>query len=173
LSNWNSILSRDNSKILGIINLSNDSFTGDGVFNHDEGLKKLLQSAKQNDINFIDIGCASSKPGFDSVTTEEEIERLNYFINSNQETFTFSIDSFNPIVVQHAVENNFEIINDVSGFLNEEMIQIAVDSKLKIILVHRHPKSESLHQKMIYKDVVKEVKEHLNSKIKSLNKFGS
>ena len=172
MSNWNSILSRDNSKILGIINLSNDAFTGDGVFNHDEGLKKLLQSSKQNDINFIDIGCASSKPGFDSVTTEEEIERLSYFINSNQETFTFSIDSFNPIVVQHAVENNFEIINDVSGFLNEEMIQIAVDSKLKIILVHRHPKSESLHQKMIYKDVVKEVKEHLNSKIKSLISLG-
>ena len=131
-----------------------------------------MQSAKQKDIDFIDIGCASSKPGFDSVTTEEEIERLNYFINSNQETFTFSIDSFNPIVVQHAVENNFEIINDVSGFLNEEMIQIAVDSKLKIILVHRHPKSESLHQKMIYKDVVKEVKEHLNSKIKSLISLG-
>ena len=172
MSNWNSILSRDNSKILGIINLSNDSFTGDGVFNLDEGLKILLQSAKQNDINFIDIGCASSKPRFDSVTTEEEIERLNYFINSNQETFTFSIDSFNPIVVRHAVENNFEIINDVSGFLNEEMIQIAVDSKLKIILVHRHPKSESLHQKMIYKDVVKEVKEHLNSKIKSLISLG-
>ena len=172
MSSWNSILSRDNSKILGIINLSSDSFTGDGVFNHDEGLKKLLQSAKQKDIDFIDIGCASSKPGFDNVTTEEEIERLNYFINSNQETFTFSIDSFNPIVVQHAVENNFEIINDVSGFLNEEMIQIAVDSKLKIILVHRHPKSESLHQKMIYKDVVKEVKEHLNSKIKSLISLG-
>ena len=172
MSSWNSILSRDNSKILGIINLSNDSFTGDGVFNRDVGLKKLLQSAKQKNIDFIDIGCASSKPGFDSVTTEEEIERLNYFINSNQETFTFSIDSFNPIVVQHAVENNFEIINDVSGFMNEEMIQIAVDSKLKIILVHRHPKSESLHQKMIYKDVVKEVKEHLNSKIKSLISLG-
>ena len=172
MSNWNSILSRDNSKILGIINLSNDSFTGDGVFNHDEELNKLLQSAKQKNIDFIDIGCASSKPGFDSVTTEEEIERLNFFMNSNQETFTFSIDSFNPIVVQHAVENNFEIINDVSGFRKEEMIQIAVDSKLKIILVHRHPKSESLHQKMIYKDVVKEVKDHLNSKIKSLISLG-
>ena len=36
--------------MLGIINLSNDSFTGDGVFNHDEGLKKLLQSAKQKNI---------------------------------------------------------------------------------------------------------------------------
>ena len=172
MSNWNHILSTDNSKILGIINLSNDSFTGDGVFNHDEELNKLLQSAKQKNIDFIDIGCASSKPGFDSVTTEEEIERLNFFMNSNQEKFTFSIDSFNPIVVQHAVENNFEIINDVSGFRKEEMIQIAVDSKLKIILVHRHPKSESLHQKMIYKDVVKEVKEHLNSKIKSLISLG-
>ena len=172
MSNWNRALSLDNSKILGIINLSNDSFSGDGVFNKDAKLNKLLKSAKQKNINFIDVGCASTKPGFDSVTTEEEIERLNYFINSNQETFTFSIDSFNPIVVQHAVENNFEIINDVSGFVNEEMIQIAVDSKLKIILVHRHPKSASLHQKMIYKDVVKEVKEHLNSKIKSLISLG-
>ncbi len=149
MSNWNRALSLDNSKILGIINLSNDSFSGDGVFNKDAKLNKLL----------------NSKPGFDSVTTEEEIKRLNYFININQNKFSFSIDSFNPIVTKHAVENNFEIINDVSGFMNEEMIRLAVDSKSKIILVHRHPKSESLHHKMIYKDVVKEVKEHLNSKI--------
>ena len=172
MSNWNRALSLDNSKILGIINLSNDSFTGDGVFNKDAKLNNLLNAAKQKNINFIDVGCAWLSSAASDVYKRQEIERLSYFINSNQETFTFSIDSFNPIVVQHAVENNFEIINDVSGFLNEEMIQIAVDSKLKIILVHRHPKSESLHQKMIYKDVVKEVKEHLNSKIKSLISLG-
>ena len=172
MSNWNRALSLDNSKILGIINLSNDSFSGDGVFNKDAKLNKLLNSAKHKNINFIDVGCASTKPGFDSVTTEEEIKRLNYFININQNKFSFSIDSFNPIVTKHAVENNFEIINDVSGFMKEEMIRLAVDSKSKIILVHRHPKSESLHHKMIYKDVVKEVKEHLNSKIKSLISLG-
>ena len=84
MSNWNRALSLDNSKILGIINLSNDSFSGDGVFNKDAKLNKLLNSAKQKNINFIDVGCASTKPGFDSVTTEEEIKRLNYFIpNSN------------------------------------------------------------------------------------------
>ena len=172
MSNWNRALSLDNSKILGIINLSNDSFSGDGVFNKDAKLNKLLNSAKQKNINFIDVGCASTKPGFDSVTTEEEIKRLNYFKNINQNKFSFSIDSFNPIVTKHAVENNFEIINDVSGFMNEEMIRLAVDSKSKIILVHRHPKSESLHHKMIYKDVVKEVKQHLDSKIKSLISLG-
>ena len=111
MSNWNRALSLDNSKILGIINLSNDSFSGDGVFNKDAKLNNLLNAAKQKNINFIDVGCASTKPGFDSVTTEEEIKRLNYFININQNKFSFSIDSFNPIVVQHAVENNFEIIN--------------------------------------------------------------
>ena len=172
MSNWNHVLSSDNSKTLGVINLSNDSFTGDGVFNQDEKLNKLLQLAKQKNINFIDVGCASTKPGFDNVTTEEEIKRLNYFINANQEEFLFSIDSFNPTVAKHAVENNFEIINDVSGFVKEEMIQLAVESKLKVILVHRHPKSESLHHKMIYKDVVKEVNQHLNSKIKSLISLG-
>ena len=88
-----------------------------------------MNSAKQKNINFIDVGCASTKPGFDSVTTEEEIKRLNYFINLNKNKFSFSIDSFNPIVTKHAVENNFEIINDVSGFMKEEMIRLAVDSK--------------------------------------------
>ena len=111
MSNWNSILSKDNSKILGIINLSNDSFSGDGVFNEDAKLNKLLHSAKQKNINFIDVGCASTKPGFDSVTTEEEIKRLNYFININQNKFSFSIDSFNPIVTKHAVENNLSLIH--------------------------------------------------------------
>ena len=80
MSNWNRALSLDNSKILGIINLSNDSFSGDGVFNKDAKLNKLLNSAKQKNINFIDVGCASTKPGLDSVTTEEEIKRLNYLI---------------------------------------------------------------------------------------------
>tara|TARA_B100000941_G_scaffold18493_1_gene11079 strand:+ start:87 stop:830 length:744 start_codon:yes stop_codon:yes gene_type:complete len=172
LSNWNQVLSSDNSKILGIINLSNDSFTGDGVFDNDEKLNKLLQSAKQKNINFIDVGCASTKPGFVNITTKEEIERLNYFINTNQNKFSFSIDSFNPIVAKHAVENYFEIINDVSGFMDEEMVRIAIESRSKIILVHRHPKSESLHHKMIYKNVVKEVKQHLNLKIKSLLNLG-
>ena len=172
MSNWNQVLSSDNSKILGIINLSNDSFTGDGVFDNDEKLNKLLKSAKQKNINFIDVGCASTKPGFVNITTKEEIERLNYFINTNQNKFSFSIDSFNPIVAKHAVENYFEIINDVSGFMDEEMVRIAIESRSKIILVHRHPKSESLHHKMIYKNVVKEVKEHLNSKIKSLISLG-
>ena len=172
MSNWNQVLSSDNSKILGIINLSNDSFTGDGVFDNDEKLNKLLQSAKQKNINFIDVGCASTKPGFVNITTKEEIERLNYFINTNQNKFSFSIDSFNPIVAKHAVENYFEIINDVSGFMDEEMVRIAIESRSKIILVHRHPKSESLHHKMIYKNVVKEVKQHLNLKIKSLLSLG-
>ncbi len=172
MSNWNQVLSSDNSKILGIINLSNDSFTGDGVFDNDEKLNKLLQSAKQKNINFIDVGCASTKPGFVNITTKEEIERLNYFINTNQNKFSFSIDSFNPIVAKHAVENYFEIINDVSGFMDEEMVRIAIESRSKIILVHRHPKSESLHHKMIYKNVVKEVKQHLNLKIKSLLNLG-
>ena len=75
-------------------------------------------------------------------------------------------------MTKHAIENYFSIINDVSGFMDEEMVRIAIESKSKIILVHRHPKSESLHHKMIYKDIVKEVKQHLNLKIKSLLSLG-
>ena len=168
MSNWNQVLSSDNSKILGIINLSNDSFSGDGVFNNDKKLNKLLQSAKHKNINFIDVGCASTKPGFDNVTTEEEIERLNYFININQDKFSLSIDSFNPSVIRKAIKNGFLIINDVTGFKEDRLIKIAKEEKCGMIVMHKNPNSNYLHEKMHYKNIVEEVNSHLQRQIDNL-----
>ena len=55
---------------------------------------------------------------------------------------------------------NFEIVNDVSGFNDLKMIQLIAEKAPKIILVHRHPNSSDIQEKMNYKDVVKEVRDH-------------
>ena len=170
--NWDNYLDSLETKKIGIINVTNDSFSGDGTYVSREKLLSKFEIAKKRNIKLLDVGCMSTKPKSRTIDTNEESKRLDFFLQNISEYYDYSIDSFNPIVTKHAVENNFEIINDVSGFMKEEMIRLAVDSKSKIILVHRHPKSESLHHKMIYKDVVKEVKEHLNSKIKSLISLG-
>ena len=68
--------------------------------------------------------------------------------------------------------NKFEILNDVSGFKDSEMIELAADKKSKIILVHNHPESHHIHEKMEFKNVVQEVKAHLESKIISLISYG-
>ena len=71
-------------------------------------------------------------------------------------------------IARHALENNFEIVNDVSGFNDLKMIQLIVEKVPKIILVHRHPNSSDIQEKMHYKDVVKEVRDHLEEKIENL-----
>ena len=66
---------RNSENILGIVNLTPDSFSGDGLYKKENELIKLLDFAEKNKINNLDIGCASSKPGYDKVATKEEVIR--------------------------------------------------------------------------------------------------
>ena len=71
----------------------------------------------------------------------------------------------NKVIAKHALDNNFEILNDVSGFKDPGMIELAVEHSSKIILVHSHPESSHIHEKMEFNDVVQEVKAQLERKI--------
>lgn len=168
MSDWNELLDSVNSKVIGIINSSNDSFTGDGIYKNKDNLTRLLASAKNNGIELIDVGCVSTKPNFKDISQEEEFKRLNFFLENYDGDFKLSIDTMNKSVAEYSLDNNFEILNDVSGFRNSEMIELAVDRNAKIILVHNHPESFHIQEKMEFKNVVQEVKAHLESKIVSL-----
>ena len=172
MSDWNNILNSVNNNEIGIINSTNDSFTGDGVFENKSGLKLLLDVAKSKNIKILDVGGVSTKPGFEEVSYEEELERLNFFISNYFGKFRLSIDTMNSEIAKYALENNFEIVNDVSGFKESKMIQLIVEKAPKIILVHNHPNSSHLQEKMKYKDVVKEVRDHLEKKIDILISLG-
>ena len=78
-----------NSKnILGIVNITPDSFSGDGLFKKENKLSKLLDFAERNNISNLDIGCASSKPGYENVSTQEELNRINYFLSNVKDNFS-------------------------------------------------------------------------------------
>ena len=64
MADWYSLLNSVNQKVIGIINSTKDSFTGDGVFENNERLEILLNAAEEKDIKILDIVCVSTKPGF-------------------------------------------------------------------------------------------------------------
>ena len=168
MSDWNELLNSINKKVIGIINSNNDSFSGDGVYKNKDDLTLLLTSAARNDIELIDVGCVSTKPKFKDVNQEEEFNRLNFFLDNYEGNFKLSIDTMNKAIAKHALDNNFEILNDVSGFKDPEMIELAVEKNSKIILVHSHPESSHIQEKMEFKNVVQEVKTHLELKVNYL-----
>ena len=172
MTDWNNLLNSVNQKVIGIINSTKDSFTGDGIFENNQRLGFLLKTAEEKKIKILDVGGVSTKPGFKEVSYEQELKRLNFFISNYFGKFKLSVDTMNYEIARHALENNFEIVNDVSGFNDLKMIQLIIEKAPKIILVHRHPNSSDIQEKMNYKDVVKEVRDHLEEKIDNLISHG-
>ncbi len=92
---------------------------------------------------------------------DEEISRLNFFIENMSDKFYYSIDTLNPLVAERALDSGFLIINDVSGFVDSKMIDLAIKKECGVIVMHRNPGSENIHQKADYEDVVDQVNTHL------------
>ena len=172
MSNWSEALKKDTKNILGIVNITNDSFSNDGLLGHKEQLIKNLNLYNSMNIRFLDIGCVSTKPGYKEVSKTQELQRLQFFTSNYNLNFSLSIDTMNPEVAEVAMNNQFEIINDVSGLLDKNMVDVAVEKQCKVIVVHRHRQSENLHQKLQYKNITYEVREDLINQVDRLIKMG-
>ena len=166
--NWDNYLDSLETKKIGIINVTNDSFSGDGTYVSREKLLSKFEIAKKRNIKLLDVGCMSTKPKFQAIDTNEESKRLDFFLQNISEYYDYSIDSFNPLVIRKAIKNGFLIINDVTGFKEDRLIKIAKEEKCGMIVMHKNPNSNYLHEKMHYKNIVEEVNSHLQRQIDNL-----
>ena len=114
------------SCVMGIVNITDNSFSKDGSLNIDK-IKQKIQSLVNNAIPIIDIGCEATNPDATFLSYQEEIDRLRHIVEFIKEikktTFAtkFSIDTYHPETAEYAIQNNFDIINDVNGFKNQKM----------------------------------------------------
>lgn len=129
------------AKIFGIINITDNSFSGDGSLNLDLIKQKIFEFA-ENKAYGIDVGAQSTAPTSKKISEEEEFSRLKKILPdiakfSKNLNLKLSIDTFYPNIAEFALKNNFDYINDVSGFSNEKMINLLVKYPyVKGILMH-------------------------------------
>ncbi len=132
-------------KIVGILNLTSDSFSGDGVWTIDDdytehALKRIGQLFRDG-ADMIDIGAESTRPNATRLTDTEEWERLQpvlqaIFARYQDSTDRISIDTYHPDTVQRATAMGDFIINDVTGLADPAMRQAVADSGLRVIISH-------------------------------------
>tara|TARA_Y100000385_G_scaffold190697_2_gene197118 strand:- start:4390 stop:5166 length:777 start_codon:yes stop_codon:yes gene_type:complete len=135
------------TKFVAILNLTPDSFSDGGKFNQKEAALEHLKGLLDFGADVIDIGGQSTRPGAPVITADEEWHRLkdilpfliNEIKNFKEKTgkkIEISLDSYHPENISKGLDLGIDIINDVSGFVSEEMQQIAVKSQKKLILMH-------------------------------------
>jgi len=128
--------------IMGIINITNDSFSGDGMLQTDiKKIEKKIKKWIKNAIPIIDIGAQSTRPNAKQITPKEEIKRLTPIFKiiekyKNNYTTKFSIDTYNFETAKIAIDNGFKIINDVSGFHDERMWELIQNNEIETVLMH-------------------------------------
>lgn len=125
------------TRVMGIVNVTPDSFSDGGVYFSPENAIKRAFEIQKLGADIIDIGAQSTRPGFVKISAEEEMDRLYPVFEKlkNQINIPISVDTFYPEVAKTALELGVSIINDVSGF-SEEMFKVASKSNCGIIIMH-------------------------------------
>jgi dihydropteroate synthase len=166
----------DQPIVMGILNLTPDSFfTGSRISNEDETLFRAEQML-QDGASILDIGGQSTRPGSQRVSEKEELERIIPSIKVLHERFPdipISIDTFYARVAERAVEAGAAIINDVSaGSIDGTMLEIVAKLKVPYVLMHMTGDPQTMQNNPTYNNVVTEVFDFLNFRIKKLQDLG-
>ena len=166
----------DQPIVMGILNLTPDSFFDGGKYNNEEEILAQVTNMLNDGATVIDIGGQSTKPGAKIVAEQAELDRVLPIIKllkKNFENITISIDTYYSFVAEKCIEAGAAIINDVSGgSLDNEMFKTAGKLNVPYVLMHIKGTPQNMQQNPTYSNVVEEVKTYFTEKIKLLKENG-
>lgn len=159
-------------KIMGILNLTPDSFSDGGKFNTEKTALEQTYKMLKEGAEIIDIGPQSTRPNAEFLTAEEEIRRLGNVISSIKKEFPnalISLDTFYAETVKFGFNKGIDIINDISGgHYDEKMFDAVAETKLPYILMHVNPSYETMHDKIKFADITLSVNHYFSEKTEEL-----
>lgn len=159
--------------VMGILNVTPDSFSDGGRYaDQDAALAHARAMVKQG-AQIIDVGGESTRPGSDEVACEEELERvLDVVKQLSEEGICVSIDTRHAEVARACVDAGASIINDVSGFRDPAMVEVATSSDVGLVVMHMLGEPKTMQDNPTYDDVVAEVKDYLKAQATMLEDAG-
>ena len=163
-------------KIMGILNVTPDSFFDGGRFVSDENMLFQVENMLQDGATFIDVGGQSSKPNAAIVSVDEELTRVvcavELILKNFPETI-ISIDTFNSKVAQIAVESGAAMINDISaGNLDDKMFETVAKLQVPYIMMHMRGTPQTMSKVTNYDDLVKDILFYFSEKVAKARSFG-
>jgi len=156
------------SLIMGIINVTSDSFSGDGIlanlnFRSKKELEsfvvKMAERLTSDGVDIIDIGAESTRPGAKPVSSKVELERISFCIKTLAKRFRIpiSVDTYKPEVARVALDLGASIINDITGLRNDNMRKVVSKYKAGVIIMHMKGNPRIMQVRPCYKSLIEEI----------------
>jgi len=162
--------------IMGILNLTPDSFYDGGKYNSFKNSLKQIEKMLTEGVDIVDIGAVSTRPYADEVSEEDEIKRLLPLLKEARKKFPeciISVDTFRSNTARQAIEEGADIINDVYGGAYDPAIwDVAAHYKTPYILMHMRGTPASMQKNTSYDNVVNDILYYMSENILKLKAAG-
>ena len=163
-------------QVMGILNLTPDSFFDGGKFTEENTILERVRQLVTDGAKIIDIGGASSRPGATLVTESEEEARIIPAIELITKHFPeliLSVDTWRSTIAEKAIRKGAHLINDISaGQFDNNMFETVARLNVPYIMMHLQGDVTSMHQKFEYSNLIHEVIQYFQEKIVVLRKMG-
>jgi len=164
--------------IMGIVNLTLDSFSGDGLYKlktSDKSILNRIDRMIEDGVDIIDIGGESTRPGAKPISPKEEIKRTVPIIKkiSKRIKVPISIDTYKYEVAREALYAGASMVNDIMGLRGDSsMAKVASKFKTPIVLMHIKGRPRTMQRDPYYKSLITEIINELNKSINKAIEFG-
>lgn len=161
-------------KIMGILNLTPDSFADGGRYHSKAlALQRVAQMVSEG-AHIIDIGAESSRPYAQFVSAQEELDRLMPVVIAVKDEFdiVLSIDTYKPQVMAEVIKAGVHMINDIFALQDTESLKAISESNVGVCLMHMQGKPQTMQDHPTYHDVVKEVGTFLEVRLRACIEAG-
>lgn len=162
--------------IMGILNLTDDSFYEGSRMKNTEAVKNKAAQMIYEGSNILDLGAQSTRPASTRISAKEELKKLLPAIEAlitNFPEIILSIDTYHSEVAKRSVEAGAAIINDISGGeMDKKMIETVAQLKVPYICMHMKGVPETMHHETHYEDMLKEILDFFIAKIDECKRAG-
>ena len=162
------------AQIMGIINLSPDSFYPDSRVPNVTAALKMAERMIQEGADYLDVGAESSRPGAKPISENEELAIILPVVSQlcKNCAVPVSVDTFKPGVAQKVLEEGVAIINDITGLRTSEMAPIIAEYDAGVVIMHMRGTPATMQEEIYYDDCVGEIRQFLEQGIQTAEAAG-
>jgi len=164
----------NNVQVMGILNVTPDSFSDGGQFTHFDSALKQVEKMIDNNVDIIDIGGESTRPGAVDVSVQDEISRVIPLLKAIKSRFDInvSIDTSKAEVMGEAITYGADMINDVRALQNKGCLEVVAQSDIAVCLMHMQGMPRTMQENPEYNDIIDDILDFFRQRIDCCERSG-